>query len=102
MTDLELAIQNLRANAQRYDKPERYYRGDHDLSFATEKFENAFGSLFRQFALNLCPAIIDAVRDKLKIEGFSVANTGGKATIGHTGGNATVTERASTEPIKLP
>jgi hypothetical protein len=72
MTDLELAIQNLRANAARYDKPERYYRGDHDLSFATEKFENAFGSLFREFALNLCPAIVDAVRDKLKITGFSI------------------------------
>jgi hypothetical protein len=72
MTDLELAIQNLRANTARYDKPERYYRGDHDLSFATEKFENAFGSLFREFALNLCPAIVDAVRDKLKITGFSL------------------------------
>jgi hypothetical protein len=94
MTDLELTIQNLRSNAQRYDKPERYYRGEHDLSFATEKFENAFGSLFREFALNLCPAIIDAVRDKLKIDGFSIGNTGGNATIGHTGGNATVRERA--------
>ena len=72
MTDLELAIQNLRANTVRYDKPDRYYRGDHDLSFATEKFENAFGSLFREFALNLCPAIVDAVRDKLKITGFSL------------------------------
>jgi hypothetical protein len=72
MTDLEQAIQNLRANTARYDKPERYYRGDHDLSFATEKFENTFGSLFREFALNLCPAIVDAVRDKLKITGFTV------------------------------
>src|SRR3982750_141383 len=72
MTDLQLTIKNLRDNVTRYDKPERYYRGDHDLSFATEKFENAFGSLFREFALNLCPAIVDAVRDKLKVTGFSV------------------------------
>ena len=73
LTDLEQAIKNLRTSALRYDKPERYYRGDHDLAFATAKFENAFGSLFREFALNLCPAICDAVRDKLKITGFSIA-----------------------------
>jgi hypothetical protein len=81
MTDLELTIQNLRVNALRYDKPERYYRGEHDLSFATEKFENAFGSLFREFALNLCPAIVDAVRDKLKIEGFSIGSLGMPAAV---------------------
>jgi hypothetical protein len=33
--------------------------------------ENAFGSLFREFALNLCPAVVDAVREKLKITSFS-------------------------------
>ena len=71
-TDLELAITNLRSAARRYEKPDRYYRGDHDLAFATEKFESAFGSLFREFALNLCPSICDAVRDKLKITGFSL------------------------------
>jgi len=72
MNDLELAIFNLRSNVGRYDKPDRYYRGDHDLAFATEKFENAFGDLFREFALNLCPSICDAVRDKLKINGFTI------------------------------
>ena len=76
MTDLEQAICNFRAAAARYDKPDRYYRGDHDLAFATEKFENAFGSLFREFALNLCPSICDAVRDKLKIDGFTIGRAG--------------------------
>jgi len=72
MSDLETAIKNFRAAARRYEKPDRYYRGDHDLAFATEKFASAFGSLFREFALNLCPSICDAVRDKLKITGFSL------------------------------
>ena len=76
LTDIEQAIKNLRTSAIRYDKPDRYYRGDHDLAFATAKFENTFGSLFREFALNLCPAICDAVRDKLKITGFSVSSSG--------------------------
>ena len=58
--DIEQAIVKFRQDAGRYDKPERYYNGQHDLTFATEKFQNAFGSLFREFALNMCPAIVDA------------------------------------------
>jgi hypothetical protein len=69
---IKQAIDNFRRSAVRYAKTERYYRGDHDLAFATEKFENAFGQLFREFAMNLCPAICDAVKDKLRIEGFGV------------------------------
>jgi len=46
------------------------------LNFATEKFANTFGDLFREFALNLCPAVVDATRDKLKITGFGVQSAG--------------------------
>lgn len=72
-TNIEKAIENLRMNNGRYAKTERYYRGEHDLAFATEKFQNTFGSLFREFAMNLCPAICDAVKDKLKITEFRIA-----------------------------
>ena len=74
--EIEQAIYELRANAARYARSERYYRGDHDLAFATEKFQNAFGTMFREFALNLCPAVCDAVRDKLKIVGFGTGSAG--------------------------
>ena len=53
--DIQLSIDAFRMAAERYDRPERYYNGLHDLRFATEKFENTFGTLFREFALNLCP-----------------------------------------------
>ena len=56
---IEQALSNLRRNQTRYEKAERYYDGDHDLAFATEKFQNTFGTLFREFALNLCPVICD-------------------------------------------
>jgi hypothetical protein len=69
---IEQAIDQFRSSATRYQKTERYYRGDHDLAFATEKFASTFGTLFREFAMNLCPAICDAVRDKLRIQGFGV------------------------------
>lgn len=62
-----------------YDKPKRYYNGDHDLAFATKKFVNSFGSLFREFALNLCPAVVDALKDKLIVTGFR-PETGDDAT----------------------
>src|SRR5207237_6854127 len=74
--DIEQAIDNLKRLAGKYSRAERYYRGDHDLSFATEKFQNAFGLLFREFAMNLCPAIVDAVKDKLIVTGFSVESVG--------------------------
>ena len=99
--DIELALTNIRANSARYDKTTRYYDGDQDLAFATEKFQNTFGTLFREFALNLCPVICDAVRDKLRITGFSIeaeppASAGGpnvdfKAAVGplaHASGSA--------------
>jgi hypothetical protein len=65
--DLQTALDNFRLNAARYERYERYYNGDHDLAFATEKFQNTFGTLFREFALNLCPVVCDAMRDKLRI-----------------------------------
>ena len=71
---IEQALHNFRTNGARYQRFDRYYNGDHDLAFASAKFENTFGSLFREFALNLCPAVCDAVADKLKIEGFSVSS----------------------------
>ncbi len=74
--DIEQALTNIRARSAAYEKSERYYKGDHDLRFATEKFENTFGTLFREFALNLCPVICDAVRDKLRVKGFSADSVG--------------------------
>src|SRR4051812_43296934 len=71
-TDLGRAIKALTANAWKYKKSTEYYAGTHDLSYATDKFKNAFGKLFKEFALNLCPAIVDAVRDKLVMTSFNV------------------------------
>ncbi len=66
------ALTTFRLQAARYARPTRYYDGSHDLAFATDKFKNTFGTLFREFALNLCPAICDALRDKMRVTGFSV------------------------------
>src|SRR4051794_9536475 len=92
--DIEKAIADLRVSATRYAKPERYYDGDHDLAFATEKFENTFGTLFREFALNLCPVVCDAVRDKLKVVGFSADSLRSSRDTGSRGPGGTNSENS--------
>lgn len=71
-SDLTIALKQVRARAARYVVFENYYRGKHDLAFATDKFKNAFGDLFRKFALNMCPAVCDAVSDNLQVSSFGV------------------------------
>lgn len=83
--DIEIAVDSFRRLSAKYSRPERYYRGEHDLSFATEKFQNAFGSLFREFAMNLCPAIVDAVKDKLRINGFRADGVNSEQGTGNSG-----------------
>jgi len=90
---IEQAITNLRLNSERYAKAERYYNGQHDLAFATEKFQNTFGTLFREFALNLCPVICDAIRDKLRVTGFSL-ESGGSVSSPHVSNGSLGGERS--------
>jgi len=87
-TDIGRAVKQLKANASRYKKPADYYDGKHDLCYATEKFKNAFGDLFKTFALNLCPAIVDAVADKLIVTGFNLEAGAGR----NAGGTDTTKE----------
>ncbi|MEJ7624081.1 MAG: phage portal protein [Pyrinomonadaceae bacterium] len=83
--DIEQALVRIRDGSARYEKAGRYYDGDHDLAFATEKFQNTFGTLFREFALNLCPVICDALKDKLRITGFGVDDAGTQAPLPASG-----------------
>lgn len=75
MPDIQWALSSLRARQDAYQAANDYYDGKHKLSFATEDFKHAFGNLFRAFAENLMPAVVDAVRDRLKLSGFTVHGT---------------------------
>lgn len=70
--DIERALKDLTGRIPRYRLYEQYFDGHHRLSFATEKFRNAFGELFRAFADNNCPAVIDPIADRLDVQGFTV------------------------------
>lgn len=79
-SEIKQAIEQLKNSGTNVAKMTDYYNGKHDLRFASERFLNAFGKLFKTFALNMCPAVCDPLRDKLVIEEFRVED-GGTATI---------------------
>lgn len=49
---------------------DRYYRGDQPLAFASVKFRQAFGGLLDNFADSWCPLVVDAVEERLNVNGF--------------------------------
>lgn len=60
----------LTQQAVRVQHLEAYYRGDHNLAFASNKFREAFGGLFTSFADNFCRLVPDAVHERLTVQGF--------------------------------
>ena len=68
------ALNELPRNAQKYALARRYYDGDHDLQFATQRWRNVFGRLFRQLKLNLCPVLVDTPKARLRIEKWEFDN----------------------------
>jgi hypothetical protein len=62
----------LDARVARVQKYEDYYNGKQRLAFATSKFRQAFGSLFGAFADNFCALLINAVEERLDVEGFRI------------------------------
>ena len=57
------------ADHRRFDD---YYSGRHDLRFAGERWRETFGLVFGQLASNWCRLVVDAVEERLDVEGFRV------------------------------
>ena len=47
-----------------------YYEGDHELAFATRKFREVYGSLFRALTDNWMPIVVDSSVERLRVQGF--------------------------------
>ena len=62
--------QRLRERRPQIDRDDAYYRGDQPLLFASDKFRVAFGGLFTGFADNWCELVVDAVEERMNVEGF--------------------------------
>lgn len=53
-----------------------YYAGRHRMAFATEKFRDTFGDLFRALADNWCKVVVDAPVERMRVEGFRFGEPG--------------------------
>jgi hypothetical protein len=69
---LDRLSQRLDARSATIGLYEDYYLGHHRLSFATTKFRETFGNLFRALAVNFCLLVVDAENERLNIEGFNM------------------------------
>lgn len=69
--DLDWAIADVKRRLPDLRLFKDYDHGDHRLAFATDKFRNTFGSLFQEFADNLCDDVVDAMTDRLQITSWS-------------------------------
>lgn len=50
----------------------KYYDGDQDLVFATQRFQDHYGGLFKELAVNICSVIVQALVERQKVQGISV------------------------------
>lgn len=69
--DLDWAIEDVRRRLPDYRLFIDYDEGRHRLLFATDKYRNAFGDLFREFADNLCDDVVDGITDRLQITSWT-------------------------------
>lgn len=53
-----------------------YYEGQHPLLFASERFRQAFGDLFRPLSDNFMQLVVDAVVERLAVVGFRFGERG--------------------------
>jgi len=67
---LEVMEQKLAARQPTLARLSDYYDGRHRLAFTSEKFREAFGGMFASFADNWCPLVVDAVEERLNVQGF--------------------------------
>lgn len=69
--DLEWALEDVRARAPKLKMYVDYYAGRHRLLFASAKFKDTFGDLFREFADNMCDEVVDGISDRFQLLSWS-------------------------------
>lgn len=65
-------VQLLAEELTDYDKYRDYYDGEQKLSFGTTKFKEKFGDAFPGFVDNWCGVVVDAVQERLELEGVNI------------------------------
>lgn len=69
-SDIAWAVDARAETYEAYEVCDDYYGGNHNLTFATEKFRNAFGATFQKLRDNICPAVVEAEADRIYISAW--------------------------------
>lgn len=69
---LQKQLQDQAAGVARF---ERYYDGEHDLKFVSEKYRHEFGRILREISDNWMELVVEAVNERLHVDGFRVRDT---------------------------
>ena len=72
-TDVKLAFDTIKRKLTYYDELHRYYAGFHPLRYSTKKLKEVFKSINTYFAENWLGVIVDAVIDRLVLNGFDIS-----------------------------
>lgn len=72
-TDLELAVEALRAKQEPYNGYWEYYRGEHPLVYSTERLREVFRGLAVNFVENWCSLVVHVPLERLVLERLDVA-----------------------------
>lgn len=75
VSDIQWALDAFHAKSKSYQYARNYYDGKHELAFASEKLSSTFGRLFKAFSDNLMPTVVETVKDRLKLDGFTIAGS---------------------------
>ena len=67
---VEILEQELAGRQTTLQRLADYHDGKHRLAFTSQKFREAFGGMFSAFADNWCQLVVDAVEERLNVEGF--------------------------------
>lgn len=70
-TDIQTALDAIKAEAPARQAFVDYYDGNHKLAFASSKFETAFGQTLKRMRDNLCPIVVDAIADRMEVINFA-------------------------------
>lgn len=70
--DVVEALEALAAKRPQYIRYANYYRGDHETRFASDAYRDTFAKLLKNLRYNRCPSVVDAIADRLQVQGWQV------------------------------
>lgn len=76
-----LLLRRLQARRPDMVRWDRYYRGEHPLSWFTDAFREAFAGRFHRFASNFAQLVVDGQSERMEVQGFRFLDAGGDQSL---------------------